>query len=90
MPFHMVPSHEVCRWQPDKRRGVHAFYGTYNGPNLKGINDASSYYFYEKRGGGRAFVSQWQPFDGFRFYSPFFNKRSPHLWELIDGSSLTY
>ncbi|PIO70308.1 hypothetical protein TELCIR_07845 [Teladorsagia circumcincta] len=46
-----------------KRGGARAFHGYYNMPSSKRISGAYPYYFYEKRGGGRAFVGGWQPYE---------------------------
>ncbi|ETN84263.1 hypothetical protein NECAME_06951 [Necator americanus] len=47
-----------------KRGGARAFHSYFNVPNAKRLSVAAPYYLYEKRGGGRAFVGGWQPFDG--------------------------
>ncbi|CAJ0590002.1 unnamed protein product [Cylicocyclus nassatus] len=49
----------------DKRGGARAFHSFFNLPSSKRLSSlASPYYLYEKRGGGRAFVGGWQPFEG--------------------------
>ncbi|KAE9416586.1 hypothetical protein Angca_000757 [Angiostrongylus cantonensis] len=71
-----------------KRGGARAFRGFFNGHSAKRISEFFPYYLYDKRGGGRAFVGGWQPYEGFgrRFYDsvPFY-KRSSNLWEFLEG-----
>uniref|UniRef100_A0A0K0D272 Uncharacterized protein n=1 Tax=Angiostrongylus cantonensis TaxID=6313 RepID=A0A0K0D272_ANGCA len=48
-----------------KRGGARAFRGFFNGHSAKRISEFFPYYLYDKRGGGRAFVGGWQPYEGF-------------------------
>ena len=44
----------------DKRGGARRFYGYFDSPETKRISDIRPYFFYEKRGGARAFLPQAQ------------------------------
>ncbi|WKY10121.1 hypothetical protein Q1695_002458 [Nippostrongylus brasiliensis] len=67
-------------------RAFHGYHGYYSIPSSKRLSAASPYYLYEKRGGGRAFVGAWQPYDsiGSRFYENPYYKRSSNLWEFLE------